>query len=114
MEKAREIRPITCSADETFTVSKEFKWNGHSIELFETPGHSSGSICVIIDKMYIFTGDSLLKNIPVVTKMPSGSKELYNKITRPFFEDLNKNLYVYPGHGESDNLKKILGDSIYE
>ena len=73
----------------------------HLIRLYSTPGHSLGSICAVVDDKCIFTGDSLL-NVPVVTKLPGGSKKDYFEKTKVFFSKFDDDILVFPGHGNPD------------
>ena len=103
--EAEKIIPIVSHGDVMFELQTELIWEAHKIVLTETPGHSSGSICVQIDDKYLFTGDSLLKDVDVITRLPGGSKIEYESITLPYLQSLSKDLYIYPGHGESGYLK---------
>lgn len=109
LEEASKVEPITCKGDRMFACETIFKWHGHTIFLKETPGHSPGSICIVIDEKYLFTGDSLIKNEPVITRLPGGSLKEYNKITKPFLKRISKDIhmYVYPGHGESGCISEF-------
>lgn len=106
-EEASMIRPITCCGDVIFKDQMNMTWKGHKIFLKETPGHSQGSICILVDDKYLFTGDSLLKNIPTVTNLPGSNKNDYSRITIPYLREINKNVYVYPGHGESGYIREF-------
>lgn len=105
VKEADKVGPITCCADVTFQEEKRFIWQGHEIIMTETPGHSSGSICILIDNKYLFTGDSLLKDTSVITRLPGGSKKEYEEITLPYLKNMKKDIYVYPGHGESGYIR---------
>lgn len=100
--------PYSCKATNTFTHEMTFLWKKHQFYLVETPGHSEGSICIVIDKKHIFTGDSLIKGRETITKIKGGSKEKYNNMTWPYLGKLDKNMYVYPGHGEAGRLYEFL------
>ena len=108
LSEAEKIQPVSYSGDLFFNVMMSFEWHGHTVELQETPGHSLGSICIKLDNKCLFTGDSLLKNATVITKLPGGSKEQYNKITVPYLKGLDEDLYVYPGHGEGGVLSEFV------
>lgn len=95
----------SCFIDVDFQGNIDIEWEGIYIKLVETPGHSMGSICAILNDMYIFTGDSLLNGEKIITKFPGGSKKLYVDKTKPFLCGLNKNTKVFPGHGEVKLLK---------
>jgi glyoxylase-like metal-dependent hydrolase (beta-lactamase superfamily II) len=77
------------------------------IKILETPGHSPGSISVLI-KDYLFTGDTLLMKSKIVTKLPGGSKiQLYESLDKLYTLFRNQNITIYPGHGDPfgfDNL----------
>lgn len=74
-------------------------WNNRNITIEYTPGHSMGSVCVVINKM-IFTGDTIMPYKTYINKH-DGSKELYQKsiayINNKYF---NKGYTIEPGHGE--------------
>lgn len=98
-EKHVRTKPYSCTATQVFEGSFSFEWEGHQIFLRETPGHSDGSICIFLDDTMVFTGDSLLKEADVTTKLKSGSRTLYRTVTKPILEKLPPDVYIYPGHG---------------
>lgn len=98
----------SCYADQTFSGSITLDWGGHILKLVETPGHSKGSICTVIDDKCIFTGDTLLKEYPVTTKLPGGNIEDYYTYTVPFLQSLSQDIWVLPGHHDADILGKML------
>lgn len=108
LKEAERVTPVSYCADTTFCGDFALQWQGHSISLIETPGHSQGSICILLDKKYLFTGDSLLKDIPVITRLPGGSNKDYETKTMPFLCCLNQSLYVYPGHGEPGFMEEMM------
>lgn len=110
LKEASAIRPMVCRGDVIFRGRKEMLWGEHSVTLVETPGHSPGSICILFDDEYIFTGDSLLKDVSVITRLPGGSRKEYEEKTVPFFKVLDKDVYVYPGHGESGYMSDFINE----
>lgn len=61
-----------------------------------TPGHNPSCITWIIDDS-IFTGDSYIPGIKIVTNLPGGNKQLAHNSERLILElSLNRN--VFPGH----------------
>lgn len=98
------IQPYSCEADRKFEGEYEMSWEGHSLFLKETPGHSEGSICVLLDERDLFSGDSLVNGHPTITRLPGGSKKEYAEITLPYLQSLNPELLVYPGHGNEQPL----------
>ncbi len=97
-------RSYSCNADETFEKELCFSWEGHELILRETPGHSKGSICIIMDESILFSGDSLLLRAETITRLPGGSKKQYTEETLPFLKSLSRDIMVYPGHGEGQVL----------
>lgn len=69
----------------------------------EAQGHSLGGILIILDK-FIFTGDTIIKNIRTVTKLRNASKKKL-KDSIAYLEAIKGNNFIlYPGHGESFDL----------
>ena len=86
------------------------KWQDNSLEFIEVNGHSKGSICIILNQQYLFSGDNLLKNRTLITGFFGSNKDIYNMKTLEFFKSLDDNLMVLPGHGECFKLcEKNLG-----
>lgn len=101
------IQPYSCEADQHFEGEYEGLWEGHSLLLKETPGHSKGSVCILLDERYLFSGDSLVTGYPTITRLPGGSKKDYAALTVPYLKSLNPELMVYPGHGDPQQLKEF-------
>lgn len=106
----QNIQPYSCLADEVFSERKKFLWQNHTVELVQTPGHSKGSVCIIVDSRYVFTGDSLLKGMPTITRLPGGSKSEYEEKTLPFLRSLPPELVVFPGHGDAGYITEFFID----
>lgn len=98
-------KPYTLKADETFGVKGTVAIDDISFDCFSTPGHSPGSACYILADKYIFTGDSLIQNTPTILRFRESNKQLFNNVTRPFLKSLDKNMLVFPGHGEPFKIK---------
>ena len=103
--------PFACkAADITFENQYAFRWMGHAVELFSTPGHSSGSCCIVVDEL-LFVGDTVLEN-NLMVKFPGSSKKLYRSVTAPLLEKWllgNRISCVYPGHGDVMSPEAALG-----
>ena len=107
----REFVPHTYSADVTFESNYKLIWCKHSLEFYNIVGHSKGSCIIILDKNIVFTGDSLMKDLPVITRFPGGNKKAYILETLPFLQEkLQKDMHIMPGHGEPFELYKIMSD----
>ena len=104
---SQKTQPYTCEATDTFEEHETLTWQGHVLEMRETPGHSPGSICIVMDGKFLFTGDTLLKEDRIITKLPGGNRRKYEEVTKPWLESLSGELYVCPGHGEGGLLKEF-------
>ncbi len=73
------------------------------ITIFETPGHSKGSLSYLIGGI-LFAGDVLFQNSIGRTDLPGGDfEELINSIKTKFFP-LPEKTQVMPGHGPQTTL----------
>jgi hydroxyacylglutathione hydrolase len=87
--------------DEILTDGQIIDWGEIQIEIIHTPGHTNGCICIRIDNN-LFTGDTIIKGVPTVTKLPGGNKDkLQNSIKKLKQKGLDK-LNLYCGHGKND------------
>lgn len=102
---AAEEKPYSCSPDGTLTDGQMIQWNGHRVLIKETPGHSTGSISLLLDDMYLFSGDVIFREYPTATRMPGGSTKQFRQITQPWLASLPQNVTVYPGHTEPFALR---------
>lgn len=71
---------------------------GTTIQFYCTPGHTDASISFNVNG-FLFTGDTLLKDIKTVTKLPTGSTSELNKSLEFYKRIQGKGYIVYPGHG---------------
>lgn len=93
-----------CSADEILYDGQRIDWMDHSLLIKETPGHSVGSISILLDEKYLFSGDTVFKDYPTATRMPGGSTKKYKLVTETWFDSLPQDIVVYPGHTEPFRL----------
>lgn len=95
--------PVSYQGQNVIIINGDSKinlFNNLNLQVLQTPGHNAGSLSFIVDK-YIFTGDSLIPEFPVVTKLKSGNKlqavesiqKIKNLSTTP--------TTIFPGHGKS-------------
>ena len=74
------------------------------VKIIETPGHSPGSICILIDEI-IFTGDTLLNNVKTTLNFTHSSKKDFQKSRKKILKYLTSNTKIYPGHGTPFKIK---------
>lgn len=103
-----KIEPYSCCGDLIFEQQMSMEWQGHYLQMIETPGHSRGSICISVDDRYLFSGDSLLRDYPAITRLRGGSSKLYKERTFAYFQSFAQEIIVYPGHYESFKLEERL------
>lgn len=93
-----------CKVDNTIEdLGLALSWQEHRIKFFPTPGHSMGSVCIIIEDN-LFTGDALMQAKPYINKR-NGSKELFYESVKRVVETFHPETMVYPGHGDFFMLK---------
>ncbi|AGA70593.1 Zn-dependent hydrolase, glyoxylase [Desulfitobacterium dichloroeliminans LMG P-21439] len=101
-----EIADYICHADFTFKKKKHFHWQDHVVDLIETPGHSKGSICIVVDEKMLFSGDTLFLESKTYTRFRGGSETELKDITFPLLKKLPSEAIVYPGHYDQFRLKE--------
>lgn len=72
-------------------------------KLIHTPGHSKGSSCFIVENV-IFTGDTLFCGDIGRTDLYGGDYATIKKSLKKLSE-LEKDYFVYPGHGPSSSIE---------
>ena len=106
--------PILCHKDEleglhkiTGIEKKEFKTlasgdtinlGDHTIKGIHTPGHTPGSMCLLVDGQSLFAGDTLFINGCGRVDLPGGSAEqLYDSLQNKLMK-LPGSTILFPGH----------------
>ena len=84
-------------------INWTWPWNDERIIFFRAEGHTDAGICFKI-KNYLFTGDTLLKDLRTVTKLFCGSREKLLVTINSIKEMQGRGLYVCPGHGDGFEL----------
>ena len=84
------------------------------INIHKNPGHTKGSISYEFNDLgYVFTGDFVFAQGIGRTDLFSGSnQEMINSIKNVFLS-FDKELEVFPGHGDSDTVSNILNYNNY-
>ena len=104
-----ELLPVeeySTHADISFQREHHLSWQGHGLVLSETPGHSPGSICILVDQKYLFSGDTLLPEKSPMTRFPDGNRHSYEQVALPYLQSLPGDVTVYPGHYHSFPLRQ--------
>ena len=86
-------------------------FNDFGLNIINTPGHTPGSI-VIKYCGVLFTGDLLFKGSIGRTDLTGGdSQKIKNSLK--ILKSMEKDLIIYPGHGESSTLKFEIHTNYY-
>lgn len=94
--------PISVKPDKLINDGDEIKVGDMTFQVMETPGHTEGSICFILDKT-IFSGDTLFLGSCGRTDFPTGDwQTILNSLKK--LKELEGDFVVYPGHGPSTTL----------
>lgn len=108
-EFKKKFMPHQYTADITYTDIFSFEWHNHIFKFYHTPGHSSGSSLITLDGQYAFSGDTILKDFPIIIRFPGSNKEDYINSTLPLLNQLlSYNMTILPGHGTPFVLSEIM------
>lgn len=93
-----------CNVDKTTEeLGWQLEWQGYKMEFIPTPGHSMGSVCILIDGK-LFTGDTIMQSKPYVNRR-NGSKEKFKESVTKILYLFDGEQVIYPGHGDTFKLK---------
>ena len=113
-ENRKSMPHFTAKADRVFDGDLTLDWQGSRLELRETPGHSQGSICVLVNHLELFAGDIVFADEMTSLRFIGSSREELETVTLPWLKGLPPGLRVWPGHGPSfllgERLQKPITD----
>lgn len=89
--------------DGTFNGNTTFTLGTHKIYIFNTPGHTKGCCCFLIDDILI-SGDTLFQGTHGRTDLPTSSEDAMRLSLKRLFRELPDNVRVYPGHGHPTTI----------
>ncbi|MCQ2171315.1 MAG: MBL fold metallo-hydrolase [Bacteroidales bacterium] len=104
-EFKKSFKPYTLKADKIYDTPCVFQLMGMTFKGSQTPGHSPGSWCLVVDDAFVITGDTLIKDTPVVIRFIESREQDYRNIAIPYLKSLNPELMVLPGHFDPFILK---------
>jgi glyoxylase-like metal-dependent hydrolase (beta-lactamase superfamily II) len=99
--QTREIKNIDFFVED---LKYSFEFHNLALRFHLTPGHSPGGMCISIDKI-LFTGDTILKNLKTVMRLPDSEKAKLRESVTFILSNFPKDTYLLPGHGEAFFLK---------
>lgn len=88
----------------TYTEGSKLHLAGLDITVLHTPGHTPGSVCLLVDNTLI-SGDTLFAGSCGRTDLPGGDWATIVKSLHRL-ASIEANLWVLPGHGESTTLRE--------
>ena len=89
---------------DSYGEGDELDFAGLHIKVLHTPGHTPGSVCLIVDDS-IFSGDTLFAGSCGRTDLPGGDGEvILNSLGR--LAAMEEDYTVYPGHSASTKLSR--------
>ena len=94
-QTAFRINTATICSDEC----SPFDYLGDKIVFYNTPGHTEAGISFTIGQ-YLFTGDTLIKDLRTVTKLPTGSRSRLLESLHLYSLLQGHAYHVCPGHGD--------------
>jgi len=106
------VRVISPAPDIIFNNEEELNMKGITLKIIHAPGHTMGSICILVNNELILTGDTLFCNSIGRSDLPESApqkmKESLDKIKK-----LSPHLWVLPGHAAPAKLAVILEKNPY-
>ncbi len=78
-------------------------FGAESIEVFETPGHTRGSLTFKY-KDELYTGDTLFGGTVGKWDFPTGNQNTLKETINSMFSSMKGHYKVYPGHGHSSTI----------
>lgn len=94
--------------DRSNLKEKEYNINNFKFEVIYTPGHKEDCITIYFkEKKIMFTGDFIFKNSIGRIDLPGGNYiDMISSLAK--MKKYDKDILVYPGHGEETYLKNEL------
>ena len=93
-----------CAADEFVREGEMIRAAGLTFRVLETPGHTKGGVCYIVDsEQTVFTGDTLFCESVGRTDLGGNMRELMDSLFHKLYA--LDGYTVYPGHEESTTVE---------
>ncbi|MDQ3537379.1 MAG: MBL fold metallo-hydrolase [Actinomycetota bacterium] len=91
------------AADRAAAHDEVLRFGAGSVRLLHTPGHTSGSTCLLLGDGHLFTGDTLFPGGPGRTTSVEDFAAIMRSLRERVFT-LGDDTWVYPGHGDDTTL----------
>jgi glyoxylase-like metal-dependent hydrolase (beta-lactamase superfamily II) len=86
------------------------RFGNNRIQVLGTPGHTPGSVCLLINK-FLIAGDTIFPGGPGHTNSPEAFNDIVKSITEKIFT-LPDDTLILPGHGEGTTVGKAKHDYV--
>jgi hydroxyacylglutathione hydrolase len=86
----------------TVADGQELKVGSIGVRVIHTPGHTPGSICLLVENRLI-SGDTLFPGGPGRTMRPEDLRQEIESITTKLYA-LPESVHVHPGHGDDTTI----------
>ena len=98
-----DARMIPRGADRAADDGARVPFGGAALRVLHTPGHTPGSVCLLLGERHLFTGDTLFPGGPGKTTEPQQFAQIMRSLRERLFV-LPDDTWVYPGHGDDTTL----------
>jgi glyoxylase-like metal-dependent hydrolase (beta-lactamase superfamily II) len=98
------MKPIP-PADVLFEDGDKITLGNHEVIVIHTPGHSQGSICLLVEGI-LFSGDTLFSKGIGRTDLTGGNYEMLISSIKDKLFKLPDETIVLPGHGPDTTIRK--------
>ena len=103
-KQSKALHDISVDEGDTLQVGKI------NLKIIYTPGHTTDSICLLVDNQKLLTGDTLFVGECGRTDFPGGnSKSMYDSLFNKILK-LNDDIEVYPGHDYGVKPSSTIGE----
>lgn len=96
-------KPFEFKADKLLKDEEILNFYGTDLKIIETPGHTAGSICIIMENV-IFSGDTLFKSSVGRSDLPTGNPMDISASMKKL-KNLDGDFRVLCGHGAETTLQ---------
>jgi glyoxylase-like metal-dependent hydrolase (beta-lactamase superfamily II) len=94
--------PYAAKVFDTLQDGAEIELGESRVRIIHTPGHTPGSICLLVDGVLI-SGDTLFPGGPGRSDTPAALQQMVGSITSRLLT-LPDDTAVYPGHGDNTTI----------
>ncbi len=96
---------ITATITNWIQEPYEIPFNGESLQVYDTPGHSEGGTVIYSElDRYLFSGDTLFFETVGRTDIPYANKDILSTAIKRMYDIFPDDTKVYPGHGRETSI----------